>query len=134
MYESRVCWRSSRQHNQNEVLVSSSRRADDVPGITRERRRECLYVTIGPLCLRVTYYTQTLVTKNPLSRDSYNTLLCSSLRIKRFYKKKLNIPIRICITVIPPSRPPAIPPHLPLMTQQIHCPFQPKQSPSCVKI
>ena len=39
------------QHNHNDVLVSSSRRADDVPGITRERRRECLYVTIGPLCL-----------------------------------------------------------------------------------
>ena len=31
--------------------------------------------------------------------------------------------IRICITVIPP-----LPPSL--VTQQIHCPFQPKQSPS----
>ena len=35
----------------NDVLVSRSRRADDVPGITREWRRECLYVTIGLLCL-----------------------------------------------------------------------------------
>ena len=36
------------------VLVSRSRRADDVPGITHERRRECLHVsdvTIGPLYL-----------------------------------------------------------------------------------
>ena len=47
----------------------------------------------------------------------------------------LNISIRICITVItpclplPPS-PPSLPPSLPLVTQQIHCPFQPKQSPS----
>ena len=42
-YESR--WRSPRQHNHNDVLVSSSHRADDV---TRERRREGLgiYVTI----------------------------------------------------------------------------------------
>ena len=30
----------ARQHNHNDVLVSRSRRADDVPGITRERRRE----------------------------------------------------------------------------------------------
>ena len=37
--------------NHNDALVSSSRRADDVPVITRERRRECMYVTIGPLCL-----------------------------------------------------------------------------------
>ena len=33
--------------------------------------------------------------------------------------------IRICITVIPPL--PSLPPLL--VTQQIHCPFQPKQSP-----
>ena len=77
MYESWVCWRSSRspclrQHNQNDVLVSRSRRAGDVTGITRE----CLYVTIGPLCLWVAYYTQTLVTKNPLCRHSCNKFLC----------------------------------------------------------
>ena len=38
-YESRAHWRSPRQHNDNDVLVSRSRRADDV---TRERRREGL--------------------------------------------------------------------------------------------
>ena len=38
-YESRARWRSTRQHNHNDVLVSSSRRADD---LTRERRREYL--------------------------------------------------------------------------------------------
>ena len=44
-YESRARWRSPRQRNHNDVLVSSSRRADNV---TRERRREGLgpYVTI----------------------------------------------------------------------------------------
>ena len=44
-YESRARWRSLRQHNHNDVLVLSSRRADDV---MRERRREGLgiYVTI----------------------------------------------------------------------------------------
>ena len=31
-------------HNDNDVLVSSSHRADDITGITRERRCECLYV------------------------------------------------------------------------------------------
>ena len=39
--------------------------------------------------------------------------------------------IRICITVIPPSLPPPLlspPPSPP--SKQIHCPFQPKQSPS----
>ena len=46
----RVRWRRPRQHNHNQVLVSRSRRADDVPVITRERRCECLYVTIGLLC------------------------------------------------------------------------------------
>ena len=50
-FESRVRWRRPHQHNHNDVLVSRSRSADDVPGITRERRREYLYVTIGPLCL-----------------------------------------------------------------------------------
>ena len=30
----------------------------------------------------------------------------------------------------PPSLPPSLSPSLPLVTQQIHCPFQPKQSPS----
>ena len=44
-YESRARWRSPRQHNHNDVLVSNSRRADDV---TRERRREGL----GPTSLR----------------------------------------------------------------------------------
>ena len=29
-----------------------------------------------------------------------------------------------------PLPPPSLPPSLPLVTQQIHCPFQPKQSPS----
>ena len=38
-YESQTRWRSARQHNHNDVLVSSTRRADDV---TRERRREGL--------------------------------------------------------------------------------------------
>ena len=63
-------------------------------------------------------------------------------------------PIRICITVIPrlPPSPPSLPPSPPLpspplpppppslppfplhlVTQQIHCPFQPKQSPSIVQ-
>ena len=44
-YESRARWRSPRQHNHNDVLVSSTRHADEV---TRERRREGLglYVTI----------------------------------------------------------------------------------------
>ena len=44
-YESRARCRSPRQHNHNDVLVSSSRRADDV---TPDRRREGLglYVTI----------------------------------------------------------------------------------------
>ena len=40
---------SPRHHNHNDVLVSSSRRADDV---TCERRREGLYVTIVPLLVR----------------------------------------------------------------------------------
>ena len=31
---------------------------------------------------------------------------------------------------LPTSLPPSIPPSLPLVTQQIHCPFPPKQSPS----
>ena len=39
-YESRARWRSPSQHNHNDVLVPRSRRADDVPGITRERCRE----------------------------------------------------------------------------------------------
>ena len=39
------------QHNHNDVLVSKSHRADVVPGTTCKRRRECLYVTVGPLCL-----------------------------------------------------------------------------------
>ena len=30
-----------------------------------------------------------------------------------------------------PPLPPSLPPSLPLVTQQFHCPFQPKQSPSC---
>ena len=38
-YESRARWRSPRQHNHIDVLVLSSRSADDV---TRERRREGL--------------------------------------------------------------------------------------------
>ena len=34
-------------------------------------------------------------------------------------------------TSLPPSPPlPSLPPSLPLVTQRIHCPFQPKQSPS----
>ena len=33
VYESRVRWRSSRQHNHNDALVSRSRRTDDVPGM-----------------------------------------------------------------------------------------------------
>ena len=34
-----------------------------------------------------------------------------------------------------PSLPPlSLPPSLPLVTQQIHCPFQPKQSPSTVYV
>ena len=33
----------------------------------------------------------------------------------------------------PPSLPPSLPPSPPLPSpQQIHCPFQPKQSPSCI--
>ena len=38
-YESRARWRSPFQHNHNDVLVSSSLRADD---LTRDRRREGL--------------------------------------------------------------------------------------------
>ena len=53
-------WRSPRQHNHNYVLVSSSCRADDVPAITRERRRECPYVTIGPLYVCESHITHKL--------------------------------------------------------------------------
>ena len=47
----RVASPLARQHNHNDVLVSKSRRADDVPRIMRKRRCECPYVTVGPLCL-----------------------------------------------------------------------------------
>ena len=65
-YESRVRWRSPCQHNHNDVLVSSTRRADDA---TLERRREGLgiYFTILLLGLWVTHQTWSLVTIHPLS-------------------------------------------------------------------
>ena len=42
-YEARVRLRRPSQDNHNDVLVSRSHRANDVTGITHERRRECLY-------------------------------------------------------------------------------------------
>ena len=50
-YESRGRWRSPRQHNHDDVLVSSKRRADDV---TSERRREG-FVTVNHLSNHVLY-------------------------------------------------------------------------------
>ena len=59
--ESRVRWQSRCQHNHNDVLVSRSHRADDVPGITRcccespiTHKLDVVFVTINPLRVLVT--------------------------------------------------------------------------------